>query len=218
MPTSWNPRNIVAICSSLVTIAVPEVRIIKGADLIDVDQNVAGFAGPRELRLAYFSVREYLASEYPQKSDAALSLTAIADAYIGKASLGPTSRGSTSTKAYPQRRPYDVSTILYATRHWTGHARSAAGDSDSLHGLTKTLLESKHAVFANWLWLYDPETPDNSPDVTWGHPHSPLYYTTLSVSVLERASSASHSLLWNCCDVHAQEGNYVNALQLRPLK
>ncbi|KAF8489415.1 hypothetical protein JB92DRAFT_2836085 [Gautieria morchelliformis] len=58
----WDPRNIVTICSSLVTIVVTEVKVHRDGDGMNQDREASS------LRLAHFSVREYLTSEHLQKN------------------------------------------------------------------------------------------------------------------------------------------------------
>ncbi|KAF8527122.1 hypothetical protein JB92DRAFT_2699344, partial [Gautieria morchelliformis] len=81
----WDPRNIVAICSSLITIVVPAVNAHDSWDGIEPP------SGQEELRLAHFSVREYLVSEHLRKSDTVLSWfhfnKRIADTSISKTCL-----------------------------------------------------------------------------------------------------------------------------------
>jgi hypothetical protein len=86
----WDSRDIVAICSSLVTIVVPAVNTHDREDGIE-PASTAGFTGREELRLAHFSVREYLVSEHLRKSDVGLSWfhfnKRIADTSIAKTCL-----------------------------------------------------------------------------------------------------------------------------------
>jgi hypothetical protein len=70
----WNPRDVLMICGSLVTITVSDVRQ-DGDDSITEDSidNQAQSTAPEEVRLAHFSVQEYLVSEHLRIGDSKLS-------------------------------------------------------------------------------------------------------------------------------------------------
>jgi hypothetical protein len=86
-----NPQDILMICSSLVTISVPDVDVRDIVWEVKIDQERARFAKSGVLRLAHFSVQEYLISEHLRNSDATLSCyhfdKIIADTFIAKTCL-----------------------------------------------------------------------------------------------------------------------------------
>ncbi|KAF8517224.1 hypothetical protein JB92DRAFT_2714257, partial [Gautieria morchelliformis] len=67
----WDPQDILTICSSLVTITFPKDSSNKG-NINHHDDNVLSTEA-REIRLAHFSVREYLISEHLRTSMTTLS-------------------------------------------------------------------------------------------------------------------------------------------------
>jgi Ankyrin repeat len=151
----WDPRDILDICSSLVTIAFQEDGSNDGS--IDVHIDRTTFIEPGWVKLAHFSVREYLISDHLRTNTTALSYyffnEKIAHVFIAKTCLAYLLQfdqehvNSTTLRSYPLSR--------YATDNWTDHARwDRAGDWDDLHGLIMTLLEPTGAVYINWMWLY----------------------------------------------------------------
>ncbi|KAF8489409.1 hypothetical protein JB92DRAFT_2820030 [Gautieria morchelliformis] len=232
----WDSRNIVTICSSLVTIVVTEVKVHRDGDGMNQDREASS------LRLAHFSVREYLTSEHLQKNPK-LSYyhfnRRVADRYIAKTCLAYLLQFSEhNCVSSTTRRTYPLSD--YAARQWMDHAQSDAdGESDSLHRLVMALFQPRDAMYKNWLQLYnldpnpDPDLPDlpdllvsdtdSDPDpdpllVTPDNPKkifpSPLYYS--SFAGLERTCQ---DLLRSGLDVNAQEDKeYGTALQVAAYK
>ncbi|KAF8510540.1 ankyrin repeat-containing domain protein, partial [Gautieria morchelliformis] len=188
----WDPRNLVAICSSLVIVSAAmkdsseDTRFLNNAD-----------ANERELRLAHVSVRDYLISEHLRTSDARLSYyhfnEHIADTFIAKTCLAYLMQfnehhgvSSITTKTHPLSG--------YASRYWPYHAQpDRHGACESLHGLIMALLQPPDVMYMNWLRLHDPDAS--------------LYYSSLAE--LERTCQR---LLRSGSDVHAQGGQYGNAL------
>ncbi|KAF8484357.1 hypothetical protein JB92DRAFT_1574797 [Gautieria morchelliformis] len=138
-----DPGDILTICSSLVTITFRE-------DLL--------FIKPGEIRLAHFSVREYLISEHLRTSTTVLSYyyfnEKMAHVFIAKTCLAyllqfdqDNGVNLNTARSYPLSH--------YAASNWMHHAGwDPAGDWDDLHGLIMTLLELTSAVYVNWMWLY----------------------------------------------------------------
>ena len=83
-----DPQNILTICFGLITSTVVVSKSQHSGNNNAVDQDRAHFAQVRELRLAHFSVREYLVSERLRRSDNPLSYyhftRNIADTSIAK--------------------------------------------------------------------------------------------------------------------------------------
>ncbi|KAI9765534.1 MAG: hypothetical protein M1840_007360 [Geoglossum simile] len=194
-----DPRDILIICPSLVTIA--EEVAIGGSN-----GEIRGL-----VRLAHFSVKEYLVSERIQTGPASwYSIQEIpANISIAESCLAyllqfnrPDSLTSQTTEDYPLAR--------YASRHWTRHARWAWEDATTVHTLIMELFLSERYAYINWIRLYDPDAPWSPPDITRSSYSiaSPLYYASLA-DLLESAGQ----LLEAGADVNAQEGFYGNALQ-----
>ena len=187
----WEPRQIVYICPSLVTTFKRQI-----------DSYFIHTTEPTRLRLAHFSVREYLTSDYLRQCDNTLSFfhfdQKIANTTIAKTCLAYllqfTQHGcinSSTNESYPLSD--------YAAERWMDHAREDGGDSDSLHRLIMDLLQPHDAMFTNWLVLRAGGTSRDK--------SAPLYYT--SSGGLKRATEC---LLEEGSDANAAKG-YRSALQ-----
>ncbi|KAF8486642.1 hypothetical protein JB92DRAFT_2799171, partial [Gautieria morchelliformis] len=185
-----DPRDILTICSSLVAITFQE--------------------DSREIRLAHFSVREYLISEHLRMSTTAISCyyfnEKIAHVFIAKTCLAYLLQfdqedgvNLNTAWSYPLSR--------YAAENWMYHARSdLAGDRADLHGLIMTLLEPMNAVYDNWMWLYHESGRRVRPGT------HPLYI--VAETGLQRACQ---HLLQKGSDVNAPGGFYGTSLQVAAL-
>ncbi|KAF8517231.1 hypothetical protein JB92DRAFT_2679081, partial [Gautieria morchelliformis] len=206
-------QEILIICSSLVITTAPAVMVRN----IEVNTNEAsgskhnnnldgGRVSPtEELRLAHFSVKEYLISEHLCKGETTISFYSfnktMADTFIAETCLAYLLQfdqqggvDSTTTRAYPLSE--------YAATQWTRHAQSdtcGASESDTLHKLIMALFQPKEAMYGNWLRLYNPDVSDDPrrPKTQC----TPLYYASLAG--LERAS---RSLLDNGSDGNVHGG------------
>ncbi|KAF8532438.1 hypothetical protein JB92DRAFT_2679476, partial [Gautieria morchelliformis] len=197
----WNPHDVLTICASLVTITVPDVRLHNGED-IHTDSIVyrAQFPEREQVSLAHFSVREYLVSEDLCKGNIKMSYyhfnKTLADTFIAKACLAYLlqfdKHGCIDDTA---RTSYPLSS--YAARYWMFHAQPDNDEEPTLHRLIMELLQPEHAVYSNWLRLWNPDGE--------GDPYSmkcsPIYY--MSMAGLRRVSS---SLLTKGSDVNARQG------------
>ena len=182
-----DPSDILTICSSLVTIEAETVR------------------------LAHFSVKEYLMSDrircgparkYSiQKVHANVSIAETCLVYLLQFDKANSLTRQT-TKEFPLAR--------YAAKYWTHHARVAREDAEVMHQLIMELFLSKRDAYVNWIRLFDPDWPWNQPNITEGLKivASPLYYSSL-VGLIESV----RLLLEKGADVNAQGGFYGNALQ-----
>ncbi|KAF8518594.1 hypothetical protein JB92DRAFT_2712075 [Gautieria morchelliformis] len=89
----WNARDVLTICSSLITVTATDVRLQGRDNGVPEDTQVhrARFAETDEVTLAHFSVREYLVSEHLSKGDSKLSYyhfnKKLADTFIAKTCL-----------------------------------------------------------------------------------------------------------------------------------
>ncbi|KAF8531910.1 ankyrin repeat protein, partial [Gautieria morchelliformis] len=194
-----DPRDILTICSSLVTFTVvqPDPEYLESKDR-------GNFT---ELRLAHFSVREYLVSE-GLRSHFKLTIYHCnekqANTFIAKTCLA-------YLLQFKQHGCISEGTCIshplcsYAARYWIRHAQPDNDNDTELRRLIMALLQSKNAgVYSNWLEL------DNIHPKARG---TPIYYTSMA-----GLARASQDLLENGADVHAQGGLYGNALQAASLR
>ncbi|KAH0534080.1 hypothetical protein FGG08_007314, partial [Glutinoglossum americanum] len=166
------PRDILTICSSLVTVGATE----GSRDRVTREQ----------IRLAHFSVKEYLVSERIRAGPASqysiqeihtnVSIAEICLAYLLQFD-NPTSLTFRTFEEFPLAR--------YAARYWTQHARVARKDMSATHLLIMELFLSKRDAYANWIRLFDPDRPERELDITESLEKdmksipSPLYYASL---------------------------------------
>lgn len=197
------PRDIFKICSSLVSL---DSRTING---IDVEKNDEG--AEVIVRLAHFSVKEYLVSErilqgdargYKiQEIDANISIYNDCLAYLLDFEV---SNHSTSQclAEYPLAK--------YAAKYWTKHAQTAERHTGFNSNLTRELLLTKENGLLNLIRLYNPERPWTAVKLKLSLTsiYSSLYY----VSIVGLHKSAQ-MLLDEGANVNARDGNYGNALQ-----
>jgi len=183
----------------------------------DEDNANSNTVGVQIVRIAHFSVQEYLLSERIRKSRAA-----------NFALSGPTEHGRISKAcllylAHDDFLEQTLSADLvkqyafakYAAEHWHRHLHY--GNHQLASQLLKrisTLLTTRH-ILERWITLYDPERPwhtrVNYEPVT-DHP-SPIYYA----SFLGLEGVLADVLSVTAADVNAQGGYYGYALQAASL-
>lgn len=163
------------------------------------------------IRLAHFSVKEYLVSSRILDSPAAgfgfdkrLADEAIAKICIGYL-LHFKSLNALSHKTLPH-----FPLAMYAAKFWFMHARAVKDPSRTLDDMTNHLLQPMSTPYTNWIRLHQPDeyfsetdfslTPETIP--------SPLYYA--SFCALEK--TCIHQLQ-SGVDVNIRGGLYVYPLQ-----
>ena len=196
------PRDILTICSSLVTVSA------------ETTEGFHSKTAKMEVRLAHFSVKEYLVSERirrrkPNGIAKRYSIreipchTSIAEICVAYLLQFDTANSLTrqTTEEFPL--------ALYAAEYWTEHARVAREDAKAMHQLIMELCLSKRKTYVNWVRLCDPDYPQRVPNITrsWETVASPLYYASLAGLV------ESVRLLLKEADINEQGGRYGNALQ-----
>jgi ankyrin repeat protein len=153
------------------------------------------------VRIAHFSVQEYLVSERICRQRAAIfsiklmeshrDIACICLVYLLEPGL---SQANDSMKEYPL--------AFYAARHWISHYRQS-GESRAISQIVLKLFKS-HERFITWIRLYNPDLLGSA------DPHdipSALYYTCL-FGLLEPAEY----LLQNGVDINSFGGRHGRAL------
>ncbi|PVH67502.1 ankyrin, partial [Cadophora sp. DSE1049] len=189
-----DPRDLLTICSSLVTTIS-----------VTAEGNNGASNKTTELRLAHFSVKEYLISDHIRNG--------LAFQY--DIQTGGEEEIAQSCLTYLLHFQRDVLTkgnlntfplALYAAEHWCRHFR-AIKDSDQASKLTMQLFQGD--AFQNWIRFYDPDFPGQRTYMKrTASIASPLYYASR-----EGLFGPVSLLLENGADVNAQGGRYGNALQ-----
>ena len=201
------PLDVLRICSSLVT------TVTRTRSEYDGHEYLKG-----EIRLAHFSVKEYLISararirkqgtEYsiPQNDQGCLAQTCLAYLlYLREPAMLTPSHAE------------DFPLAEYAANYWFAHAKATTNDVEKIHKLGLKLCRSSGA-YVNWIRLRDLDGYElgdhelSNRDIDRFHSSSrfppPLYYAALAGLV-----DFARFLLENGADVNAEGGNYAYALQ-----
>lgn len=149
-----DPLDILEICSSLVTYSTSQTVLHRSATSV----RWQGAEIATEVRLAHYSVKEYLLSNRILNGSASNFhiLEPEAHEFVGEVCL-------TYLISYGNRRLSEQSFIAfpllrYAAQYWPEHVRIASQNTDR-HTLTQLslLLLDNSSVFTNWLRIYDPD-------------------------------------------------------------
>ena len=188
------PREILSICSSLVTTEENSNVSLDGEDL------------RTSIRFAHFSVKEYLVSERIQNQKAARY--AIQEV----PSINSITEGCLTYLLQFDQEITDVSAAFedfplarYAAAFWRSHLQTLGRETASVWTLVQRLCLDHQEAFSNSIRLFDPDSPLTTydPKKSIG---PPLYYST-SLPELVRL------LLENEADVNAKGGRYGDVLQ-----
>ena len=205
------PQDILTICSSLITLTT---NVSKATDegIIDESSEHDGEGSSVFVRLAHFSVKEYLissrmqcgiAANYSVKEiESAGTLAEDCIAYLLQFDiLGSLTREKlkSSPLAY------------YAAKCWTFHARQAGkGPNETTLLLSKELLMSKGEGLLNWIRIADPDDfGDSNIELDTGDLAPAVYYASQA-----GLSDQVKMLIEAGMDVNAKGGKYGNALQV----
>ncbi|KAI4853704.1 Pfs, NACHT and ankyrin domain protein [Aureobasidium sp. EXF-8845] len=214
------PRDILRICSSLATLVQrPFVSYIDGVADIDGDDSGGGRT-VTELRLAHFSVKEYLISDRITLSFSSCLADRTARASIATLCLAYLSSLDHSLPLDELRARFKFS--QYCARYWTIHAsvvdEGGDGADNAIHkGLQTRILKflnESQTAYLTCYNLYDPDGPWLFGDERrkMDKP-APLYYTSLTGLVLGVTLSLGAG-----ADVNAEGGQYRYALHAASYK
>lgn len=146
-----------------------------------------------ELRLAHFSVKEYLLGENQFSiTTASISITMTCLIYL-------TDIDGSHDEI---KRNFPMST--YAAETWTSYALAAQANTDVVRA-TVSFLEDE-ATFQRWTRLYQA-------DVFWSHDPGPPRASRLYYSCLDGLINTARDLIANGADVNSQGGSHGTALQ-----
>ena len=217
-----DPSDILEICSSLVSVEDVEIqRHHQNKVDIDTDANEdadsyydswsdTGRYRKAEIRLAHFSVKEYLVSDRIQHGPAFAyslkeefsneSIAADCLAYLLHLIEPDNCRSELTIVEYPLAR--------YAARYWIDHIHFVKSPKSTALTLVQELFLEKEEVFVNWIQLWDPDRPLWSTSTMLSMSTGPpLYYASL-LGFLESVEK----LVDKGADVNVQAGVYGNAL------
>jgi ankyrin repeat protein len=198
------PTEIVGLCSSLVTItqvhqANPRCDP-EGGDRNPDNETV------EELRLAHFSVKEYLMSNHLVEPFRMHLLQIPAAACIASVCLTYLQQIEHSDDLEGLKLRYPLA--YYSAEYWTRFARQAETSDEAVKTLALLTL-SIDKSFSMWLSIYDPDRPwRRDSGIERQTLPRPLYYASL-----EGMAGVSKALIHQGADIDARGGEYGNALQ-----
>ena len=215
-----DPHDILEICSSLVTVEIGPSPVSLHGDS-DVEPDVVSDAELDAesdddkkrliIRLAHFSVKEYLISDRIRDGPAtAYSLQEIPsnkclaeDCVIYLLQFdGPDSLTHYTFEEYPLAK--------YAARYWTEHARITEESTTTTIELSQELFMTQGEALVNWVRMYDPNygPDDQNLRVSPNDVAPPLYYASCAGLI-----RSVRLLIDKGVDINASGGSYGNALQ-----
>lgn len=214
-------NDILRICSSLVSIATAgrgSNESDDDDDEVTYDQSLGGEQGPGSgvmyVRLAHFSVKEYLISTRPSVERYRLGGQESHDT-LATCCLVYLLRFNKDEWQHPDCESV-FSLARYASRFWTQHARISGECSDQQRDLSTELFTQNSTAFLAWMRFFDINQPwDRDPDIrrTLDASPEPLY-----VASHEGLAQAVSAILNAGAEVNAQGGYYGNALQAASLR
>jgi hypothetical protein len=148
--------SVLNICSSLVTLSERKATLKNGQT-----------EETRKLRLAHYSVKEYLVSRRIQTSQAKKFAIKETEAheYMGEACLIYLLHFNRSDSIYTDVW-VDYPFLRYAAESWYGHRKVILNASPKIMDLSTALFDIKAgSQFINWLRLHDPEHPWSGVDL-----------------------------------------------------
>jgi hypothetical protein len=213
-------NDILRICSSLVSIATAGTGSKKSDDDDDDDDDDVTYervfdseqgpgAGVMYVRLAHFSVKEYLISTRPSIERYRLSGQESHDT-LATCCLVYLLR-FTGDEWHDSACESVFSFARYASRFWTQHARVSGMRSHQQRDLATEIFIQNSTAFLAWMRFFDINRPwDRNPDIrrTVDELPEPLY-----VASHEGLAKSVSAILDAGADVNAQGGEYGNALQ-----
>jgi hypothetical protein len=209
-----DPNDILRVCSSLVSITTVTTGDdgFDNADVTDenwFDSEADARSDVTHVRLAHFSVKEYLDSSRPCIPRYRLTGQEPHD-MLAKCCLvyllrfrGDEWRNPDCESVFPLAR--------YAARHWTRHARTSGMLSKQQQHLSVEVFTRNTTAFIAWIRFFDADQHWNSaPDIRriLNKMPAPLY-----VASREGIANAVSAILTAEADVNAKGGRYGTALQ-----
>ena len=192
------PREIARYCSSLTIIATRQ-------DPMDrYEYHKIEYQNMMEIRLAHFSVKEYLVSDRLSDDYRDFFKPSRAEAEIVRVSLAYLFCVASGHIADSLQT--ELPLAKFCARYWMSHARVAEQEDDIAHAwTTQALTESKVLLFS--LGLFNPDQPWKEETSILRWPGTPLYYASLGGLM-----KSVELLLNQGAEVNAQGGSYGNAL------
>lgn len=221
----FSPMHVLDFLPGLVTVvshnhSSPSTGLDEEDDLvkiIDEDSVKIGERGQEHhtIRIAHFSIKEYLESDRIQASRCSIySIKEIsANIFIAETCLVRLLQFDKPDSV--TEKTIELPLVDYAVQYWAQHARWAGQDAFAIHVLIMEFFVSKREVYINWIRLFDPERPWMKPNMSVDIKTiaSPLYYASLTGLV-----ELVNQLLGKGADINAQGGHDCTALHVASAK
>jgi hypothetical protein len=190
-----DPREISCYCSSLVVVVSA-----KGHSYDEDDK-------PMELRLAHFSVKEYLTSDRLDNDIVQKFQEVVAKASIATVCLAYLLHLDLDLPTEELKKTFPLA--QYCARYWITFAAVAESKDETLQGFIREFFYYHRSSYRNCYSLYRPDRSwEDEPAKGGEKPASALYYASFGGLI-----NAVKYLLSQGADVNAQGGEYGNALQ-----
>ena len=174
-----DPKEILEICSSLVDCIDSFEDYNDEYEDLYTDESVSSSNNPIIIvRLAHFSVKEYLVSDRIRTGSAAFFGVRQESANAAIATTCLSCLHMYDKISFPDGTDFsnEFSLAQYAATHWFRHL-PATSDGSRPHPLAVELLLSQRKL-ENWIYHWDPDFPSIQYD--YGSSGSPLYYAVLT--------------------------------------
>ena len=185
------------------------------------DENIEIKQKTRIVRIAHFSVQEYLESDRikQQKATAFGLNNASAHAHIAQICLVYLQEPGLSSENLDQAKLEEFPFAHFAATFWHHHCNKADSTISSLNNLILRMFQDRRSFFSTWIKLHDVDRPWRTEmvfQINLNETASPVYYASLL-----GFAKTMHEFLNVCQDdiierqnlVNAQGGNHGNALQ-----
>jgi hypothetical protein len=168
-----DPRNVLQILGSL--------AVVFSNDLVNDQQQLSGLKGVEVIKLAHFSVKEYLLSERILRGPASkfAASTIVTHRFIAESCVQYILYycGSDS-KALTSEDLVSFPLLQYACQFWYVHVKSIPlGDQDPINAIICRLFTSVSAL-STWLQIHRPDIPTSKPFETVNGIAQPLYFAS----------------------------------------
>jgi hypothetical protein len=154
------PREIMSLCSSLVTIVhVPQVKIKYFPRTTEEDENRT----VQEMQLSHFSVKEYLTSDGLDEPFRQSLCQAAASAFIASVSMTYLLHLEPKMSLRELKSKFPLSE--YTARYWMSFTRYAGVGYEAVQKLSVRQI-SDYEQYTRWRSIYDPDRPwKEEPDI-----------------------------------------------------
>src|SRR6201996_9039920 len=199
---TWSLDAVERFCANLITVTDVPFSTGRYHDT-EYKDFLPGSASVRIVKLAHFSVKEYLTT-----SSSHLGFTSLGSHRLIAESCITYITQFNHLKSLTQDNLHKFRLAAYAARFWPEHAKET-DESESLHRITCILFQREES-FINWVRLYnaDEKWDQRNFSLKRDEVGSPLYYASLL-----GLNSVTRFLLDEGADVNIQGGYFGSALQ-----